>query len=183
MKSINYPMHSKDVYLRAIDRTDIEQNTIWINSEYISDIMGYLPVMPFSQQIDWFEKLKNDKSRLIFAICLKESKKYIGNTGLGKIDFINRHTMFSIFIADQTYHNKGIGSTVTRLMLDFAFKRLNLNKVYLQTSERFVSAVKMYEKFGFQKDGVLRQHYYSRGKFEDKIIYSILKEEYNEKRN
>jgi hypothetical protein len=77
MKSNIYLMHAKDIYLRAIDRKDIEQNTIWINSEYVSDIMGYLPVMSFSQQIEWFEKLQNDNSRYIFAICLKDNDTYI----------------------------------------------------------------------------------------------------------
>ena len=84
----------------------------------------------------------------------------------------------NIFIYDPNYRGKGIGSEASKLILDFAFKRLNLNKVYLQTSERFEGAINMYKKIGFIKDGILRQHYYSNGRYEDKIIFSILKEEY-----
>jgi Acetyltransferases, including N-acetylases of ribosomal proteins len=98
---------------------------------------------------------------------------------LENINYVSRHAMFSIFIANQAYHNKGIGSASTKLIIEFAFKKLNLNKVYLQTSDRFVSAIKMYEKLGFQKEGIMRQHYYSNGKYEDKIIFSILKEDFN----
>ena len=54
-----------------------------------------------------------------------------------------------------------------------------MNKVYLQTSERFKEANKMYQRIGFKKDGVLREHYFSNGYYEDKIVYSLLKREYN----
>lgn len=171
-------MYTKDIYLRALDRKDIEQNTLWINSEYVSDIMGYLPVMPITQQFEWWEKLKTDIKRYIFAICLKDGDKYIGNIGLGNINYVSRHAMISIFIADRSNHGKGMGSDAMRLIMVFAFERLNLNKVYLQTSSRFVAAIKMYENLGFKKEGIMRQHYYSNGEYEDKILYSILRDEF-----
>ena len=140
--------------------------------------MGYLPTFSIESQNSYYEKLINDKTRFIFAICKKENDEHIGNVGLGNIDYIHRHAMFSIFIFEHNSRSLGFGTEATRLCLDFAFKRLNLNKVYLRTSERFVSAINMYEKIGFVKEGVMRQHYYTNGKYEDKIIYSILKNEY-----
>ena len=178
MKSIKYPLHLDNVYLRILDKEDIERNTMWINSEYICDIMGYLPNMSKSQQYEWYEQLTKDNNRFVFAICLKDNDKHIGNAGLGNIDYVSRHAMLSIFIADRQHHSKGIGSKSTRLILCFAFERLNLNKVYLQTSIRFKTAIKMYESIGFVKEGTMRQHYYSNGVYEDKIIYSILRSEY-----
>jgi RimJ/RimL family protein N-acetyltransferase len=178
MKSIKYPLHADNIYLRILDKEDIERNAMWLNSEYISDIMGYLPTMSKSQQYEWYDKLKNDNNRFVFAICLKDNDQHIGNAGLGNIDYVSRHAMYSIFIADQQYQSKGNGSKSTRLILSFAFERLNLNKIYLQTSSRFSVAIKMYESIGFVKEGTMRQHYYSNGVYEDKIIYSILRSEY-----
>jgi len=39
-------------------------------------------------QLDWFDGIKNDKSRFIFAICLNENNEHIGNVGLGNINYI-----------------------------------------------------------------------------------------------
>jgi diamine N-acetyltransferase len=171
-------MNDKKVYLRILERDDIPRTTKWINHKEISDIMGYLPVLSLENQLDWYEKIKNDKSRFIFAICLKEGDEHIGNVALGNIDYISRNAMFSIFIFDRKYRSGGLGTEATRQCLDFGFIKLNLHKIYLRTSETFIEALKMYEKLGFMKEGVLREHYYSNGKYTDKIIYSILKREY-----
>jgi len=171
-------MRGKIVHIRILEKSDIPLTQKWINDPEISDIMGYLPVLSLENQFDWFDKIKNDKSRFIFAICLNEDGRQIGNVGLGNIDYINRHAMFNIFIAERENRGKGIGLESTILVLSFAFSRLNLNKIYLQTSERFSEAIKMYTKIGFSQEGVLRQHYFTNGKYEDKILFSILKEEY-----
>ena len=136
-------MYTKDIYLRALDRKDIEQNTLWINSEYVSDIMGYLPVMSITQQFEWWEKLKTDIKRYIFAICLKDGDKYIGNIGLGNINYVSRHAMISIFIADRSNHGKGMGSDAMRLIMVFAFERLNL----INISEKCISLQEIFENW------------------------------------
>lgn len=170
-----------NIYLRILERTDIPTTQKWINDPSISDIMGYLPVLSMENQMNWYDTLINDKTRYIFALCRVSDNKHIGNAGLGNINYISRHCMFNIFIAEDSNKSKGFGTEATRAMLHFAFYRLNLNKVYLQTSERFIEANKMYQKIGFKKEGVLREHYYSNGKYEDKLVYSILKREYNGK--
>ena len=174
-------MKGERIYLRILEETDIPLTTQWINNSEISDIMGYLPVKSLTSQIEWYKKITNDNTRFIFAICELATNEHIGNVGLGNIDYINRHSMFNIFLVNKENRAKGIGTEVTNLILDFAFNKLNLNKVYLQTSERFREANNMYLNFGFVKEGVMRQHYYSNGKYEDKIIYSILKKEYEKK--
>jgi diamine N-acetyltransferase len=173
-------MKSEQIYLRILEEEDIEKTTRWINSPEISDIMGYLPVKSLAQQKKWFAHLSDDNSRFVFAICRISDSEHIGNVGIGNIDYINRHCMFNIFIVDKNERSKGIGTEVTRLALDFAFNRLNMNKVYLQTSERFIEANNMYKKLGFKMDGKLRAHYFTSGGYEDKIIYSILRKEYEE---
>ncbi|MFQ3575830.1 MAG: GNAT family protein [Cytophagales bacterium] len=171
-------MNGEKIFLRPLQETDIPQTLEWMNDEEISDIMGYLPVKTLAEQLNWFKTLISSQSKFVFAICENNTKEHIGNVGLGNIDYIHRHAMFNIFIKNVENRSKGIGTDATSLILKFAFNRLNLNKVYLRTSERFVEANKMYLKLGFQKEGVMRQHYFTNGKYEDKIIYSILKEEF-----
>jgi diamine N-acetyltransferase len=171
-------MKNNNVYIRILEETDILLTTKWINDPIISDIMGYLPVKSYANQLNWFKSITMDNTRFIFAICLSEGNSHIGNVGLGNIDYINKHCMFNIFIAEQSDRKRGLGSEATKLALEFAFKRLNLNKVYLRTSERFKEANGMYKKLGFVKEGVLRQHFFTNGSYEDKIMYSILATEF-----
>lgn len=173
-------MKSKDIHIRILEETDIVQTTKWMNDPEISDIMGYLPVNTLNDQLSWFKDQSKDKSRYVFAICDNNDGLQIGNVGLGNIDYINRHCMFNIFIVKRDNRSRGLGSQATNLALEFAFRRLNMNKVYLRTSERFIEANLMYKGLGFVQEGVMRQHYYTDGKYEDKIIYSILRTEYEQ---
>ena len=171
-------MNRSKVYIRILEKDDIKTTSKWINTAEISDIMGYLPVMSLDSQYDYYDKLKNDKSRFVFAICLNNGDIHIGNIALGNVDYISRHAMFSIFIFEEMYRSGGLGTEATKLCLNFAFKQLNLNKVYLRVSPDSIKAINLYLKTGFIKEGVLRQHYYSDGKYQDKEIYSILRDEY-----
>jgi RimJ/RimL family protein N-acetyltransferase len=173
-------MTGEHIYLRILEESDIPLTTKWMNDAEISEIMGYLPAQSLASQLKWYQAIMNDKSRFIFAICDKNTHEHIGNVGLGNIDYIHRHAMFNIFLVKRENRSKGVGTEATRLMLDFAFFKLNLNKVHLRTSERFVEANKMYQRIGFMKEGVMRQHYYTNGNYEDKILYSILKSEYGQ---
>jgi len=175
-------MKKKIIYLRILAETDIQNTTIWMNDPTISDIMGYLPVFTLNNQLEWFRKIESNKTRYIFAICNNSDNKHIGNVGLGNIDYINRHCTFNIFIYSKENRAKGIGTEATELALEFAFDKLNMNKVCLRTSERFVGAIELYQKIGFVKEGVMRQHYYSNGEYEDKIMYSILRSEFYERK-
>jgi len=173
-------MKSDRIYLRILEEADLPQTLIWMNDPVISDIMGYLPTKTLANQKKWFDSASNDNSRFVFAICLNDDNSHIGNVGLGNIDYIHRHCMFNIFIANQEKRLSGLGSEATKLALNFAFQRLNMNKVHLRTSARFTEAVNMYKKLGFVLEGTMREHYFTNGHFEDKLIYSILAKEYNE---
>ncbi len=173
-------MITSNLYLRALRRSDIERTTGWLNDPTISDIMGYLPVFTVEDQLKWFDRVAGDRSRFIFAICLRETDEHIGNVGLGNIDYIHRHAMLNLFIADPIHRGKGYGTEVLKEALRFAFNRLNLNQVHLRTSSRFQGAQQLYEKVGFRQEGVMRQHYFTDGQWEDKILYSILRSEYHE---
>lgn len=173
-------MKKQMIYLRILEETDIPTTTKWMNNPEISDIMGLIPAFSLHNQLEWFKKNDSDKTRYVFAICNNSDNQHIGNVGLSSIDYINRNCMFSIIIFDTRNRGKGAGSDATKLALDFAFNRLNMNKVYLKTSEKFIEALKMYQKLGFVKEGVMRQHRYTNGKYENKIMLSILKSEFYE---
>jgi RimJ/RimL family protein N-acetyltransferase len=175
-------MKKQQIYIRILEESDISTTVKWMNDIEISNIMGYLPVFSLHSQLEWFRQVESDKTRYIFAICNNTTSEHIGNVGLGNIDYINRHCMFNIFIYDHRNRCRGIGIEAAELALEFAFNKLNMNKVFLQTSEKFAEAIRLYQKLGFVREGIMRQHYYSNGKYEDKIMYSLLRSEFYERK-
>lgn len=86
---------------------------------------------------------------IIFGIYGKDDK-FIGYTSLS--DFRGKEECeFGIFILDKNYWGHGIGEEVTRLMLEYGFNELKMEKIILSTSEFHTKAIALYEKSGFKK--------------------------------
>ena len=78
---------------------------------------------------------------------------------------------------DKRCWNKGYGKEAVLLLLEFAFKSLNLNKVYLDVGAFNQKAVNIYKSLGFEKDGILRQDVYMNGQYIDVIRMSAIESE------
>ena len=106
---------------------------------------------------------------------LCDRRKYIF---IKNIDKKNDKGEFGIFIGEEEYLNRGYGSKVSRLAIDFAFNELNLNKVYARVLKKNKPSYNMFKKLGFHKDALLRKDVFIESKYHDVYIFSILKNEW-----
>ncbi|TMG02737.1 MAG: GNAT family N-acetyltransferase [Chloroflexi bacterium] len=65
-----------------------------------------------------------------------------------------------------------------RLVLRYAFEDLELNRVELTTDEDNRRAIRCYEKCGFAREALLRQHRLIDGKFGNTLVMAVLREEW-----
>jgi RimJ/RimL family protein N-acetyltransferase len=163
--------------LRAIEREDIPTFVRWLND---SEIRHYLEVyLPMSKAAEegWFEAQLKDDSNRIFAIETEEGV-HIGNISLGDLDWKNRNAAIGIVIGEKEYWGQGYGSDATIALLDFAFKEMNLHRIYLSTYDFNQRAIRCYEKCGFRHEGRAREAHFTDGKYHDHLLMAILREEF-----
>ena len=127
----------------------------------------------------WFDMLLSDKSSYNKAIVDSTSQKLIGYAGITHLSKINLSGEYFIFIGDKSYHGKGVGTFITKEIVKGAFQKLGLNRIMLTVSEKNIGAIKAYTNANFKTEGAMRQAFYRDGKFHDKIVMAILKEEWN----
>lgn len=169
----------KEIYLRVLEEEDLERTHEWINDPAINQAMNLRGPVSRLRQRKWFENLCNDSTKVVFAICLKASGEHIGNASLRDIDFLSRSALYSIFIGKEEHRGKGIGTEATRLCLRYAFKFLNLHKVYWKTTSTNRPAIRMYEKLGVSKEGCWKEHEYKDGKYVDKLLFAAFKKDFD----
>lgn len=167
-------------YLRPLERADLNERYLsWLNDP---EITRYLETGAFPATVQDLEKfyaqVTGSPTEVIFAIAERKSDQHIGNVKLGPINWVHRRTMFGILIGDQKFWGKGIGEEVTRLMVDYAFNRLNLHRVGLVVFEEHQSAVRCYEKVGFKVEGCLREQMYLDGTYKNHLWMGLLRSEY-----
>ena len=129
----------------------------------------------------WYSSVLQNQKDFTVGIFLSLDGTLIGYTGICNISTINNYGEFFIFIGDKDQWRKGIGTITTERVVQFGFEKLNLNRIMLTVSEPNFGGVRAYEKAGFKIEGKLRQSCFRDGKYHDKIIMSILKEEFNKK--
>jgi len=168
------------IYLKAISSNNLSLFYTWINDkEVIQYSLSLFSKINTQQQIDeWFNSLLHDTKNINLGIYISETDKFIGYAGICNISKTNKSAEFFIFIGDKTYWNKGIGTQVCRSIQEIAFYKENLNRLMLTVSEPNHGAIHAYKKAGFIQEGILRKSCLRNNKYHDKIIMSILKDEY-----
>ena len=172
-------LESADVALRALTNSDLPRLLEWINDrEQVLFNAPYRPVGEKQHQ-DWFDAIQQRADTVIFGISLlKPQQRLIGTCQLHSINHVHRSAELQIRLGDVKERNKGLGTQAARLLLDFAFKDLNLHRVFLHVFSTNAAAIKVYEKIGFVNEGVLRQAAYIDGRYVDVIVMGVLQEEY-----
>ncbi len=178
-------LYGQKIILRPLVKKDINKKYLtWLNDQEVTKYMetGIFPTT-FKELKEYYNKIKNSKTDIIFAICDKKNKKHIGNIKLGGINWIHRFADLGIMIGDKNYWGKGYGQEACRMFLEYAFKRLNLNKVILGVYGNHKSAIKTYQKVGFRIEGRIKELLYFESKYQDKIIMGISKKEFEKSKN
>lgn len=134
------------------------------------------------ESIRRFVQVHMTPPHVFLAIFWQETDEHIGNVKL-TVDSLNRRGEFSIVIGEKDFWGKGVSTEVTALMLEIAFCRLNLHRVFLGVNSGNVAAIKSYQKVGFVEEGRARQEMFVDGKYEDRVIMGILAEEYFAQKN
>lgn len=169
-------LKGEKILLRAIEKKDLIYLKQMINDPYIENATGGWgkPISDFVQE-KWFENILNEKNKIRYAI--EVDQKFAGTIILEDIDWKNRKASISIkLLLDQTH--KGIGTEAIELIKKYAFEELNLNRLVAYILDYNISSLRLFEKCGFYKEGILKENVFKNNNYVDTVIYRILKEEY-----
>ncbi|MFW9932157.1 MAG: GNAT family N-acetyltransferase [Candidatus Thorarchaeota archaeon] len=173
------------IYLRALEMEDLDSLMKFINNVETRQYLGsLLPNSRLSEE-KWLEGASTadpwKDGKIVFAIVEKTSQELLGTASLFSISKAHGHAEFGISIWNPEGRDKGYGTDAALVTLWVGFHVLGLNNIYLYALEHNTRAIRTYEKAGFKKIGVFREHMYSMGKFQNAIAMDILKDEFMKK--
>jgi len=112
-----------------------------------------------------------------FNLLIHYDQQIIGLIGFHKIDRLHARAEIGYWIGEH-FQGKGIMQDVIPKFLQYGFEALAVNKVELLTLTKHERNIRLVEKLGFKKEGILREHYFMHDSFRDAILYSMLKSEF-----
>lgn len=175
-------LQGKQVLLRSVRKSDIDDRTaIGRHHEFVHMCGGEsLPAPEFPDREVWENWYLDQKRREEneYSWMIELEGRCIGCAGLHHFSAADKSATYRIGIFDPQHHSQGIGTEVTKLILQFGFETLRLHRIDLKVLDYNHRAIRCYEKCGFQTDGILRESAYIEGKFYSDIIMSILEDDY-----
>lgn len=166
-------INGNGILLRAVEESDNAMLLSLINDPDTEMMLGgsSWPVSE-AEQLKWFEHQERSRDVLRCIVALKENGKAIGTIILSDIDQKNATGHIHIKMSKDGGRGKGYGTDAVNTMVQYAFEELRLNCIYANILSYNEASIKLFERCGFKRDGVLRQRVFKKGRFVDMLAYS-----------
>lgn len=124
---------------------------------------------------------RQEKPRSVFtlAIVLKDKKRLIGTCGIHISNPENREGWLG-YCLNRRFWSMGYGTEASVGLVNFGFAKLNLHRIFATCAPDNTASAHVLEKSGMKREGHLRQHKWSKGKWRDSYVYAILEEEWKQ---
>jgi RimJ/RimL family protein N-acetyltransferase len=166
--------------LAALTADDLPEIARWHDDASFARMFDARPAAPKTAgALDaWLEEYTRSTNGFLFAIRPLEGDALLGYIELEGILWMHQHAWLSIAIGDAAHQGQGYGTEAIGLALRFAFQELNLHRVQLTVFGYNQRAIRVYEKLGFRREGVYREHIQRDGARYDMYLYGILRPEW-----
>ena len=112
-----------------------------------------------------------------FASGIKLKQKIVGTIGLHQFDTANKSIQTGYWLAKNA-QGKGIATRCCRILIDYVFDELKLNRVQINCNVENIKSRAIPERLGFKLEGIHRQVEWLNEEFRDWAIYAMLKEDW-----
>ena len=170
------------IKLTSVNEEDISIIQKWHND--VSFMRNYDTTCASPKNIEDVKELIMDvrkcSTAYIFAVKEIAHQEIIGVTGFENISWNNGTSLIYIGIGEEKHRGQGHGKEALKLTIEFGFEELNFHRIYLTVLEYNESAIKLYEKLGFKREGVYREFIHRDGKRYDMYLYGLLRPEWED---
>jgi len=175
-------LRGEQVRLTAPTSVDLPAITRWWADPDFLRLYNTAPAAPRNedQLSRRFDLSQTSNETFLFAVRLLDEDTLIGLLEFDGVDWSNRTTFVSIGIGAVEHRGRGYGADAMRAGLRFAFHELNLHRVCLTVFSYNAPAIALYERLGFAREGVYREHIERDGQHFDMILYGLLRREWEE---
>jgi len=166
------------IYLRPYELEDAPSAMAWMNDREVTRSLDTSGPISLEQEQQFIRNAISPTSASL-AMVLKRGDELIGSAGFNRIDHRSRVGVFGIVIGAKSLWGQGIGTEATRLVCEFGFVDLCLNRIELEVLADNVAGITVYERVGFVREGVRREARMRDGHAVDAVTMAMLRREWD----
>lgn len=168
------------VRLAALSPQDLPTIARWYEDAAMQRLFDARPAAPRSMADleQWLEGQRGTQNSVLFGIRRQADDALLGYVELDGILWAHRVGWLAIVIGEQVERGKGYGHAAMLLALRYAFEELNLHRLQLTVFSYNTTAIRLYERLGFQREGIYREFLERDGQRHDMFLYGLLQREW-----
>ncbi|MCX6011939.1 MAG: GNAT family protein, partial [Chloroflexi bacterium] len=140
----------------------------WLNDPTVNQFLetgGDYTIEKLNNYLSDIEK----KEILFWGIHIKENDTHIGNIKIDPVNFKHGIAEYGIMLGRKTEWGKGYAKEATNTIIEFCFRQLRLRKITLGVVADNYVAYNLYQKVGFEIEGLYKKHGLYNGNYCDII--------------
>lgn len=132
--------------------------------------------LPYPSIAMWRKRLA-DPSDSIITLVAVVAERVVGSISVSVVQRPRRRHVGHIGMAvHEQFQSQGIGTALMTAAIDVAENWLNLHRLELDVYTDNERAIRLYERFGFEREGTMRRHAFRDGKYVDAHLMARLRE-------
>jgi [ribosomal protein S5]-alanine N-acetyltransferase len=146
----------------------------------IADTTNIPHPYPDGKAEEWIQKHPADfeaGQSVNFAITLGATGEFMGSISLMNIAAQHQRAELGYWLG-VPYWRKGYCTEAGNAIIAYGFSTLALNRIYAFHAHRNPASGRVMQKLGMTHEGMLRQHAFRWERFEDLVVYGILRSEW-----
>jgi putative acetyltransferase len=160
-----------DILIRALEPADIPEVTEAWNQPGAYSGTLQLPYTPVEKRQKGFVVTAPNRNNLVAVI----DGKVIGLLGLERFDARRAHVGYIGMAVHDAYAGRGAGTALMAAMIELADNWLQLKRIELGVYADNARAIALYERFGFEREGLYRAYAWRNGAYVDSLAMARLR--------
>lgn len=156
-----------DIFEYSKDK-EVARHVLWSAQKDISEAKDYCRFM--------IKRYRCDQPSS-WGVIDKATNRLVGTIGYMDYNEDNATVELGYSLARWLW-NGGYMTEALQRVIEYTFEAMDVNRIEAQHELTNPSSGRVMEKCGMQKEGVLRQRLYNKGRYVDVALYAILKQDY-----
>ncbi|WAP52647.1 GNAT family protein [Arthrobacter sp. ATA002] len=148
-----------------------------------AEVLRYWDSPPWTERaqaarfLDGCQRMADEETGARVALARKSDGEFLGWCTFNGWNPDFRSASLGYCLAQSAW-GSGYATEAARVLLDWAFDNLNLNRVQSETDTRNMASARVLEKLGFVREGTLREDCIVNGDVSDSWIYGLLRRDW-----
>lgn len=175
-----FTLQGSRIFLQLLEKEHLRKRVEFLNDIEVQETLNFDYPTSLAKTEAWFSKNVLSGNRVDFTFIRNDDSAVIGFGGFINIHARAQKAELYIFIGDKSCWGKGYGRDGYKLLVNYGFAELGLERIYLYQLSQNERAIKATTALGWKTEGLLRKDIWSHGELKDQYLLSILREEWEQ---